>query len=113
MTNATHTLPTVCVFSISVDPEAVDVTWTPGRIYDVTARCYLTGRQEERAAGTLMAVHAPDAEGVISRVQLDGRVTDNARDAVLWASELAIGSRGEFRRALEIPHAVILAALGA
>lgn len=109
--NAAYKLPDACVFSIFVDSETVEVTWTAGRIYDVIARCYLSGRQDERASGGLMAVETPDSEGVISRVQVDGRVTDSARDAVLWASELALGSKGEFRRPLEIPHAVILAAL--
>lgn len=66
----------------------------------------VTGRHD--TTKTRLRAVVQFADGSQNRNPLEGFVTDSARDAVLWASELA--SSGNFRRALEIPHAVLTTA---
>ena len=106
------TLPTPCAFSITVDDQFVAVTWHPGRIVKIGSHEPLSGRQDATVQ-PLCAQTEPDGDGDFTRMQLDGHVTDTAADALRWASELASGRKGEMRRAIEVHHAVVVAALAA
>lgn len=110
MTLAAKALPSPCVFDITVDAEFVHISWHPGRLFELGNDEPLTGRQSS-AGRHLVAQTDIDEDGEFTRIQIDGCATDNARDALIWASELAQGSKGEFRRAIEASHAVIVAAL--
>lgn len=108
------TLPTACVFDITVDAEFVHIAWHPGRLFELgNDEPVVDQRRDARGSSLLVAQTEVDEDGNFTRMPLDGYVTTSARDALLWASELAQGSKGEFRRAIEVDHCVVVAALGA
>lgn len=104
-------LPSPCVFDITVDAEFVHIAWTAGRTFIRGSNEPRIGRQQPQPAGVMFAQTDVDEDGEFTRTSLDGFVTDSASDALLWASELAGGGREGFRRAIEVDHAVIVAAL--
>ena len=97
---------TTTVYEITIDgPEFVSIQTYPGMMMTPAGE-RVTGRHD--TTKTRLRAVVQFADGSQNRNPLEGFVTDSARDAVLWASELA--SSGNFRRALEIPHAVLTTA---
>jgi hypothetical protein len=116
MTLTAKTLPAACVFDITVEGEFVSIAWHPGRLFELGNDEPIIGRRDARGSSLLCAQTDVDEDGDFTRSQLDGYVTTSARDALLWASELAQGDGAAqtagFRLAIEVDHAVVAAALG-
>jgi hypothetical protein len=101
-------------YEINIDaPDAVVITSHPGHLVRVVAgsATEVSGRQEadHTDRSQLYVAQPPDPTGAVTRMQLQGHATTSARDALLWASELAFASGG--RLPLEVHHDVIVAAL--